>query len=211
MIEVRNITKKFSNQIANNNINLTFDKGLYAIIGKSGSGKSTLLHMIGGLLRPTSGKVFIDGIDIYSLSDKELAKIRNKNIGFVFQSFHLEDTYTSFENVELPLIISKEKYDKKSIDKALERFDVLNKKNEKTINLSGGEKQRVAIARSIIRNPNILLCDEPTGNLDELNGNLVFNYLKELSKDRTVIIVTHNPDLARQCDYVYTLRDGEVV
>ena len=149
-------------------------------------------------------------LDQQSESDKK-QKYRDQHIGFVFQSFHLEDTYTSFENVELPLIISKEKYDRKNIDVALERFDVLSKKNEKAINLSGGEKQRVAIARAIIRNPNILLCDEPTGNLDESNGNLVFNYLKELSKDRTVIVVTHNPDLARQCDYVYTLRDGEVV
>lgn len=211
MIELVNITKTFGNQTVNNNISMQFEKGIHAIVGKSGSGKSTLLHILGGLLKPTSGSVLVDGIDIYGLNDKNLGKFRNDRIGFVFQSFFLENSYTPYENVELPLIISKRKYDKNIINNSLDRFGVLDKANEKVSNLSGGEKQRIAIARAIVMDPDILLCDEPTGNLDEANGLIVFNYLREISKNKLVIIVTHNMELAKQCDYFHELKDGKIV
>jgi putative ABC transport system ATP-binding protein len=185
-----------------------------SIMGPSGSGKSTLLSIIGALDRPTSGKISIDGIDIFSMSDSEIATMRNRRIGFIFQSFNLINRTTVIKNVKLPGLIAGMSHDVADFRalKILEALGIDNKKNQKTVNLSGGQQQRVAIARSLINNPSIILADEPTGNLDTKTGYDVFSMLKNLSHkfNRTVIMVTHNPELAESSDRSISLRDGRI-
>ena len=169
------------------------------------------MHIIGSLLKPTSGCVLIDGEDIYKMPDAMISKFRNENIGFVFQNFYLEESYTAYENVELPLLIARKKNNSKRVEELLSYFGILDKKKEKVSNLSGGEKQRVALARAIVNNPKYLLCDEPTGNLDSNNSKIVYDYLKELSKNILVIVVTHDVELFKDSDYIYELQNGELV
>ena len=166
MIKIKNISKKFDGIDVINDISFEFDSGMYAIVGKSGCGKSTLLHIIGGLLKPDFGNVYCDDMDITAIKEKELASYRNKKIGFVFQSFFLEDNYSVYENIEIPLLIAKEKNYSLRIKALLRELDLENEKDKKVKDLSGGPKQRVAIARALVNNPSILLCDDPTGNLE---------------------------------------------
>ncbi|MGI0066710.1 MAG: ABC transporter ATP-binding protein, partial [Nitrosotalea sp.] len=185
-----------------------------SVVGPSGSGKSTVLNLVGALDRPTSGRIYIDGIDIFSLSDSEIATMRNSRIGFIFQSFNLINRTTVHKNVKLPGIIagmSSDDVNSRSL-KILEALGIADKKNQKPVNLSGGQQQRVAIARSLINNPTIILADEPTGNLDTKTGDDVFDMLKMLSHKfkRTIIMVTHNPELAESTDRSILLRDGRV-
>ena len=185
-----------------------------AIVGPSGSGKSTLLNMIGALDRPTSGKVFIGGVDIFSLSDSEIATIRNSMIGFVFQSYNLINRTTVQRNVELPAIIKgMNRSDRiRRAKRLLEMLGIGDKANFKPSNLSGGQQQRLAIARALMNNPTIILADEPTGNLDTKTGNEVFNFLRNLSQKyrRTIVMVTHNPELAEATDRAIYIKDGTV-
>lgn len=216
-LKVENLSKIFDSNagkvVALNRINFEIKKGEFvSVIGPSGSGKSTLLNMIGALDRPTKGNVYIDGFDISSLNNSEVATLRNSKIGFIFQSFNLINRSTVQKNVELPSIISgldKEERNKRSL-KILDSLGILDKANQKPSNLSGGEQQRVAIARSLINNPSIILADEPTGNLDTKTGEEIFKMLKLLSEKfkRTIIMVTHNPELAVQTDRSIYLRDG---
>lgn len=216
-LKVENLSKIFDSNagkvVALNRINFEIKKGEFvSVIGPSGSGKSTLLNMIGALDRPTKGNVYIDGFDISSLNNSEVATLRNSKIGFIFQSFNLINRSTVQKNVELPSIISgldKEERNKRSL-KILDSLGILDKANQKPSNLSGGEQQRVAIARSLINNPSIILADEPTGNLDTKTGEEIFKMLKLLSEkfNRTIIMVTHNPELAVQTDRSIYLRDG---
>ncbi|MDD4000866.1 MAG: ABC transporter ATP-binding protein [Bacilli bacterium] len=196
-------------------VNLRIENGkLTAIIGKSGSGKSTLMNMIGALDKPTSGEVFFNDENITGLSEKQLAEYRNKKTGFVFQAFHLEPSFTVLENVCMPLTISgvdKKEREERAV-KLLILLDILEKKNKKASELSAGQKQRVAIARALINNPEIILADEPTGNLDSENGEEVMKILKNIaSLGKMVVLVTHNlEDAKKYADVIIELKDGKV-
>ncbi len=185
-----------------------------SIVGPSGSGKSTLLNMIGALDRPTMGKVLISGVDVFAASDSELSILRNRLIGFIFQSYNLINRTTVQNNVELPGIIlgmSPSEREKRSL-KLLELLGIGDKAQFKPTALSGGQMQRVAIARSLMNNPTLILADEPTGNLDTKTGSEVFALLKMLSRKfrRTIVMVTHNPELALETDRTLYIRDGRL-
>ncbi len=180
-----------------------------SIVGPSGSGKSTLLHIIGGLEHPTSGEVLFLGKDLYRNTEEEISNIRNKSIGFVFQFHHLLQDFTLLENVMLPLLICNMSFrdSRKKALSIIERFNLSHRINYKPNQLSGGERQRAAIARALINDPEILLLDEPTGNLDEENASIVVDVIKGL-KDRTVILVSHNEKVAKIAKKVYIIRKG---
>ncbi len=184
------------------------------IIGPSGSGKSTLLGLIGGLDSPTSGKVFIDGIDITNLSERQLTRVRNEKIGFIFQFFNLIPTLTAVENVALPIQFSRQrKFNaNKRAKELLDMFGLSDRSHHRPTQLSGGQQQRVAIARALANSPALLLCDEPTGSLDTESSEVVMKALRDVQKNTgtTVIIVTHNMDVASQVDRLINLVDGHV-
>jgi len=187
---------------------------MVAIIGPSGSGKSTLLNLLGALDRPSSGKVMIDGVDLSKLSNLALANMRNRKIGFVFQSFNLLPRISVRQNVELPLNISgvSEGVRKERALKMLDQFGIKNKADNKPNTLSGGEQQRVAVARALVTNPSIILADEPTGNLDTKNTEITMEVLEEMHQKthKTVVIITHNIDLAKRARKVISIKDGEI-
>jgi len=214
-IFLKNVSKKYDELYALKNIDLLIKTGTFlAVVGKSGSGKSTLLNLMGDLDEPTDGTVSIDGVSLSMLQQKEHDKFRNKYIGFVFQFSNLEPSYTVFENVEIPLIIAglKKQIRKKMVLEALQKANIDHKKNQRAITLSGGEKQRVAIARAIVNNPQIILADEPCGNLDTENSDIIINLLKSLQrKDNIIVLVTHEKDHAKLADRIITLKDGEVI
>jgi putative ABC transport system ATP-binding protein len=203
------------NTIILKDINFTVKKGEFiSIVGPSGSGKSTLLNIIGALDRPTTGKIYLKQIDIFSLSDRKIAKMRNQLIGFIFQSYNLINRTSVLSNVEIPAIIAG-KGGQETTQRALNLLTVLGIKEKagvRPLNLSGGQQQRVAIARALMNNPAIILADEPTGNLDTKTGQDVFKLLKMISSKykRTVVMVTHNPDLAQDTDKTIYVRDGKI-
>lgn len=193
-------------------INLKIMNGEFvAIVGPSGSGKSTLLNMIGVLDRPSSGKVLIDGIDISRLSDDGLAELRNKKIGFIFQTYNLLARISVLRNVELPLIVRgvpPQERRRKALN-ALEEVGLKDKAFKKPTQLSGGEQQRVAIARALVSDPKIILADEPTGNLDSTNAKIIAELFRKLnSSGRTIVMVTHNMEMAAYAKKIIYLRDG---
>ena len=219
MITTNNLGKQFKDASgelwAVNELNMSVSEGEFiSVVGRSGSGKSTLLKMLGGLLKPTCGQVIIDNKDLYEMNEKELAAYRCDKIGFVFQDFFLEEMYTVYQNLEIVLMISKtpEKERKEMIDKALDAVGMLHKKDSFVKVLSGGEKQRVCIARAIVNNPSIIFADEPCGNLDYENGQTVMKLLRQQSDEgKTVILITHNLDDAKLTDHIITLKDGRIV
>lgn len=198
-----------------NDINLTINNSTFlSVVGRSGSGKSTFLKMLGGLLTPTKGKVLFDNIPIYELSEKELANYRSAKVGFIFQNYFLEEMYTVYQNVEIVLMIAKvpEGLRAQMIEQALEDVGMLHKKDAKVKNLSGGEKQRVCIARAVVNKPDILLADEPCGNLDWENGQNVMKLLRlQVENGKTVVLVTHNEDDSKMTDEIITLQDGNII
>ena len=219
VLEIDNISKvyktKAGNVVALKNVSFSIPEGQFiSIVGPSGSGKSTLLNMIGVLDRPSRGKIFFEGIDIFSLPNSKIATFRNKKIGFIFQSFNLINRSSVQKNVELPGIISgmNSTIRKNRALSILKILGILNKAKLKPSNLSGGEQQRVAIGRALINNPSIVLADEPTGNLDTKTGGEIFDLLKQLSKKyhRTVLMITHNPDLAKRTERSIYMKDGEI-
>lgn len=196
-------------------ISLEVERGEFiAIIGPSGSGKSTLMHIIGALDSPTAGKYLLDGEDVSFLSEKDRARIRNEKIGFVFQTFNLLPRYTAAKNVELPLLYGgvSEKKRKERVLSLMEKVGLSDRLEHSPNELSGGQKQRVAIARALANDPEIILADEPTGNLDTKTGNAILEVLLDLNRNDnvTMIIVTHDPEIAAYADRVISLRDGEV-
>jgi putative ABC transport system ATP-binding protein len=218
-LSVENLSKIFESAagrvVALDKVSFSIKIGEFvSIVGPSGSGKSTLLNMIGALDRPTVGKVRIDGFDVFSLNDSQIATVRNRLIGFIFQSYNLINRSTVQKNVKLPAIIAgMSNYDANFRSmKILQALGIADKAKQKPVNLSGGQQQRVAIARSLINNPSIILADEPTGNLDTKTGEDVFDMLKTLSHKfkRTIIMVTHNPELAESTDRSILLRDGRI-
>ena len=219
-LKVENISKIFYSDagaiVALRDVGFTIKKGEFvSIIGPSGSGKSTLLNIIGALDKPTVGKVFIGGVDIFSLKDHEIAYMRNSLIGFVFQSFNLINRTTVQKNVEIPDTISGFSNSVDRSYRSLKILDILGIKDKakfKPSQLSGGQQQRVAIARALMNNPTILLADEPTGNLDTKTGNEVFDLFRMLSYKfgRSIIIVTHNSELAKKTDRSIYIRDGSI-
>jgi len=219
VLKLEDVTKQYgsgdSTVTALDNINFTVHKGeLTSVLGPSGSGKSTLLHIMGLLDRPTSGKVYIEGIDTTTISKTEQAQLRGRKIGFVFQAFNLIPSLTALENVELPLIISnipKARRREKATE-LLKRLNLGHRLDHRPNQLSGGEKQRVAIARALINDPEIILADEPTGNLDSKSGLEVLEILHNLHMEgKTIIIITHEEGVVRITEKVVRIRDGKLV
>ncbi|MDP3804651.1 MAG: ABC transporter ATP-binding protein [Candidatus Omnitrophota bacterium] len=233
MIRVENLHKSYKNGskevLAVNGVSLETKKAkTTAIVGPSGAGKSTLLHILGGLDKPTSGKVLLDDVDIYGLSDNERARARNAQIGFVFQFYHLLPEFTALENVMMPGLIRgtgngvslnfarDRRGGTRLRDKALnvlKSVGLKDRASHRPGELSGGESQRVAIARALINEPGILLCDEPTGNLDSKNSESIYELLFNLKSNRsmTLVIVTHDESISKKSDHVICIRDGKVV
>jgi putative ABC transport system ATP-binding protein len=192
-------------------VDLTVEKGEFvAIVGSSGCGKSTLLQILGCLDRAESGSYHLDGQDVHSLTGAELARVRNETIGFVFQSFHLLGDRDALENVTLPLQYRRSKLPETTPRQVLDRVGLLDRISHKPSELSGGERQRVAIARALVKEPGLLLCDEPTGNLDSASGEQLLGLLAELREElnTTLVLVTHDPEVARRADRVLSMKDG---
>ncbi len=221
MLELKNIRKSFYLNTPNeleilHGLDLTVEKGEFlSIVGASGSGKSTFMNIIGVLDRPTEGSYNLDGVDIGKAKDSELSKIRNKKIGFVFQTYNLVARTSALKNVELPMLYAAVKK-KERVERAKELLDLVEMSDRMTHNpdeLSGGQKQRVAIARAMANNPSIILADEPTGALDSKTGRMIMNIFHKLHKEqgKTIILITHSPELAEETERIITLKDGEII
>jgi len=195
-------------------ISISIDKGEYiAIIGPSGSGKSTFMNLIGCLDQPSSGSIFIDGVDVSSLSENQLARIRREKIGFIFQKYNLIPTLSAMENVELAMSFAGIPLSERTqrATKLLEMVNLSHRLNHKPSEMSGGEQQRVAIARALANNPSIILADEPTGNVDTKGGERIMDILEDINRrGETVIIVTHDPSIAKRAKRILQIQDGEV-
>lgn len=197
-----------------NGVNFYVEEGEFvSIVGTSGSGKSTLLHMLGGLDRPTSGKVFVDGKDIFSLKDEALTIFRRRKIGFVFQSYNLVPVLNVYENIVLPIELDGNKVDKAYVNELIEILGIWEKLQNLPGQLSGGQQQRVAIARALAAKPAIVLADEPTGNLDSRTSQDVLGLLKVTGEKfgQTIVMITHNPDLAQLADRIVRIEDGMIL
>ncbi|MCB2301037.1 ABC transporter ATP-binding protein [Clostridium tagluense] len=193
---------------------LVIEKGEFtAIVGPSGSGKSTLLHLLAGLDKPSSGHVYINGADIYSMSEKELSRFRRRNIGFIFQFFNLIPILSVEENIKLPILMDEKKVDNDYINELMEILDIKNRKNHLPGEISGGQQQRVSIARALSTKPSIIFADEPTGNLDSKNSKEVLELLTMSIKkyNQTLVMITHDPKVAACADRVITISDGEII
>lgn len=194
-------------------VNLSVEDGEFAaIVGTSGSGKSTLLHMLGGLDRPTSGKVFVEGKDIFSLGDDELTIFRRRKIGFVFQSYNLVPVLNVYENIVLPIELDGNRVDRAHIEHIIETLGLQEKTESLPSQLSGGQQQRVAIARALAAKPAIILADEPTGNLDSRTSLDVMGLLKVTSEQfsQTIVMITHNEEIAQMADCIIRIEDGRI-
>ncbi len=217
ILKVENLSKTYgegNNKVeALKNVSFSINRGEFtAIVGASGSGKSTLLHAIGGLDRPSSGKVYLDGEDIYKLNEEKLAIFRRRNIGFVFQFFNLIPVLDVEENISLPALLDKEKVDKTYLEEVINMLGLKERITHLPSELSGGQQQRVSIGRALINKPAIILADEPTGNLDSKNSKEVIELLKLSSKkyNQTLIVITHDINIAEQADRVITIVDGKI-
>ena len=215
ILQTENLTKIYGdgeNAVhALRGINLTVEKGEFtAIVGTSGSGKSTLLHMLGGLDRPTTGKVMVDGKDIFSLSEEQLTIFRRRKIGFVFQSYNLVPVLNLYENIVLPLELDGKKIDREYIDQIAETLGLKDRLEALPNQLSGGQQQRVAIARALAGTPSIILADAPTGNLDSKTSQDVLSLLKVTSEKfgQTIVMITHNEEIAQMADRIIHIEDG---
>ena len=218
ILKVENLCKTYGkgeNEVrAVNNVSFKVEKGEFvAIIGASGSGKSTLLHLLGGVDRPTSGKVYIDGKDIYTLNNDNLAIFRRRQVGLIYQFYNLIPTLNVEENITLPCRLDGKEVDKKRLEEVLNTLKLSNRKNHLPNQLSGGQQQRVSIGRAIINEPAIMLADEPTGNLDSKASEEVISLLRLSNKkfNQTVIVITHDEKIALEADRIITIDDGKII
>lgn len=217
ILKVDNLTKVYGKDstkvIALDHVSFSVEKGEFvAIVGASGSGKSTLLHLIGGVDRPTSGAVYIDGKDIFSLNDDKLAIFRRRQIGLIYQFYNLIPILNVEENITLPLALDNRKVDKKTLDDMLNLLGLKNRKTHLPNELSGGQQQRTSIGRALITNPTIILADEPTGNLDSKSSDEIVALLKKSNKElkQTIIMITHNMEIAACADRIIKIEDGKI-
>ena len=218
ILRVENLSKVYgkdeSKVIAINNVSFSVEKGVFiAIVGASGSGKSTLLHLIGGVDRPTSGKVFIDGKDIYKMNDDSLAIFRRRQVGLIYQFYNLIPILNVEENITLPCDLDNRKVDKHKLDELLQVLGLESRRKHLPNELSGGQQQRTSIGRAMITKPSIILADEPTGNLDSKSSDEIVNLLKKSNKEykQTIIMITHNIDIAKIADRIIKIEDGRIV
>ncbi len=217
ILKVENLTKSYGKGEAKvdaiKNINLSINKGEFvAIVGPSGSGKSTLLHLLGGVDKPTSGKVYINDVDIYNLKEKDLSIFRRRNVGLIYQFYNLIPVLSVKENILLPAELDNRKIDKDYLDDLLKTLGLKERANHLTNELSGVQQQRTSIGRALINRPSIVLADEPTGNLDSKNSKEVLELLKLSVRkyNQTLIMITHDPSIALQADRVITIEDGTI-
>lgn len=197
-----------------NGVSVSFEKGLfYAIIGRSGSGKSTLLHILSGLDRPNSGRILVNGKDLCTYTDEQMSIFRRRHMGFVFQQYNLLEEYNVLTNICMPLKLDGQKPDSQFLDEITELLGLTDKLKKYPAELSGGEQQRVAIARSILAKPQLIFADEPTGNLDKKTGEDTLNLLKSCARrfGQTLIMVTHDLEIARQADRLIHIEDGKIL
>ena len=218
ILKVENLTKSYGSGEAKvdalKNVNLSIKKGEFvAIVGPSGSGKSTLLHLLGGVDRPTSGKVYINDVDIYNLKEKDLSIFRRRNVGLIYQFYNLIPVLSVKENILLPAELDNRKIDKEFLDDLLKTLGLKERENHLPNELSGGQQQRTSIGRALINRPSIVLADEPTGNLDSKNSKEVLELLKLSVKkyNQTLILITHDINIAKSADRVITIEDGEII
>ncbi|HFL2423009.1 TPA: ABC transporter ATP-binding protein [Clostridioides difficile] len=215
VIDIKKIYGKGENEIkAVDGITLEIEPHKFsAIIGKSGSGKSTLLHCMAGLDKPTLGNVFMDNLDLYTLSDEKLSNLRSKEFGFIFQNYNLIPVINVYDNIVLPILIAKGKIDNNYINDLITKLGLESQINKFPNELSGGQQQRVAIARSLANKPSIIFADEPTGNLDSKTTNEVMNLLKYCVNEykQTLVMITHNDEIAKMADCIITISDGKVI
>ena len=217
ILRVENLSKTYgkgSNRVkALSDVSFSVQKGEFvAIVGASGSGKSTLLHLIGGVDRPTSGKVYINDTDIYELSDDKLAIFRRRQVGIIYQFYNLIPILNVEENISLPLELDERKINEKEMEEMLSRLGLSERRFHLPNELSGGQQQRTSIGRALIAKPSLILADEPTGNLDTKSGNEIMELLKQSNRDlkQTIIMITHNMELAKQADRIIMIEDGEL-
>ena len=218
ILKVENLCKQYGkgeNKVtALDNVSFTVNKGEFvAIVGASGSGKSTLLHLIGGVDRPTSGKVFIDGKDIYKFNDDELAIFRRRQVGLIYQFYNLIPILNVEENITLPLKLDNKNIDKQRLDELIKVLGLEERRTHLPNELSGGQQQRTSIGRAMITNPAIIIADEPTGNLDSKASDEIVTLLKKSNKDykQTIIMITHNLEIAKVADRIIKIEDGKIV
>ena len=218
ILKVENLCKQYGkgeNKVtALDNVSFTVNKGEFvAIVGASGSGKSTLLHLIGGVDRPTSGKVFIDGKDIYKFNDDELAIFRRRQVGLIYQFYNLIPILNVEENITLPLSLDNREINKQKLDELIKVLGLESRRKHLPNELSGGQQQRTSIGRAMITNPAIILADEPTGNLDSKASDEIVTLLKKSNKDykQTIIMITHNLEIAKVADRIIKIEDGKIV
>lgn len=218
ILKVENLVKTYKNGSTNINavdhVSFSIQKGDFvAIVGASGSGKSTLLHLLGGVDRPTSGKVFIDGVDIYQMNNDALAIFRRRQVGLIYQFYNLIPILNVEENIMLPCRLDNRKVSKERLNEIIDILGLKNRKNHLPNELSGGQQQRVSIGRAIINNPALVLADEPTGNLDSKASDEIIELLKDSNQKykQTVIIITHDDEIAKEANRVITIEDGKIV
>ena len=218
ILRVENLNKTYGkgeNQVkAVDNVSFSVEKGEFvAIVGASGSGKSTLLHIIGGVDRPTSGKVYIDGKDIFRFNDDKLAIFRRRQVGLIYQFYNLIPILNVEENITLPLALDNREVDKHKLDEMIKLLGLENRKTHLPNELSGGQQQKVAIGRALMINPKIILADEPTGNLDSKSSDEIVELFKRVNKEykQTIIMITHNLEIAKQADRIIKIEDGKIV
>lgn len=218
ILKVENLTKIYGKDMAKvtalDNVSFSVEKGEFvAIVGASGSGKSTLLHIIGGVDRPTSGKVYIDGKDIFQFNDDKLAIFRRRQVGLIYQFYNLIPILNVEENITLPLALDNREVDKQKLDELIKLLGLENRKTHLPNELSGGQQQRTSIGRALITNPTIILADEPTGNLDSKSSDEIVALLKKSNKEfkQTIIMITHNMEMAKCADRIIKIEDGKIV
>ena len=217
ILKVENLTKVYGKGTAQvtalDHVSFSVEKGEFvAIVGESGSGKSTLLHLIGGVDRPTDGKVFIDGKDIFSFDDDKLAIFRRRQVGLIYQFYNLIPILNVEENIMLPLSLDNRTVDKETLDNLLKMLGLDNRRTHLPNELSGGQQQRTSIGRALITNPTLILADEPTGNLDSKSSDEIVSLLKKSNKElkQTIIMITHNPEIAKIADRIIKIEDGRI-